>query len=292
MPQNTHPTPTYTPPSVALLMEFEQLAVELAHMAGAAIATAVHQNLTVSYKTSAEGDTAPTNPVSEVDHRVEVMIRERLAQRLPQHGVIGEEIELQPEPGRDFIWVVDPVDGTTNFINGYPLFAVSIGLLHQGYPIAGAIWCSTSHDLRPGTYHAHHGGALYFEGRRVDNRARTQVKRRLAGDPGGSPRRAAWWDHRVTGSAAIECAFVAAGLLVATRFRRLSIWDVGAGLVLIRAAGNEAWVREHEHWVSLECLQAPSPTVENPHPTLRDWRRALIIGTPEATAILRRSGVD
>ena len=189
---------------------------------------------------------------------------------------------------RDFVWVVDPVDGTTNFVNGFPLFAASIGVLYRGYPAVGAIWCSTGHALRSGVYHAHWGGALRFDGEIVERSSLDQVERRLIGDPGGSPRRMEWWDNRVTGSAAIECAFVAAELLVGARFRPLSIWDVAAGVVLMAAAGQEIWVERDEGWAPFARFEAPAKTVSGQRPTLRDWRCALIAGTPRATAALRR----
>ncbi|HRC63395.1 MAG TPA: inositol monophosphatase family protein, partial [Dehalococcoidia bacterium] len=147
----------------ALLEEIEAVAVELAHLAGAEIDSALGREIVVEYKSaSKKGNVEPTNPVSEVDHAVEALVRERLALRFPGHGIIGEEVELQPDPTRDFVWVIDPVDGTTNFVNGFPLFAASIGVLHRGVPVAGAIWCSTGHELRSGVYHARAGGPLRF----------------------------------------------------------------------------------------------------------------------------------
>ena len=141
-----------------LLAEVEHTAVELAQLAGAEIRTALGRVLTVRYKGAAAGEAPPTDPVSEVDHDVEVLIRARLGTRFPEHGIIGEELD-EPETGEsDFVWVIDPVDGTLNFINGFPLFAASVGVLHQGRPVVGAVWCSTSHALRAGTYHAHEGG--------------------------------------------------------------------------------------------------------------------------------------
>lgn len=287
MPMNMPPDASALP-SAELLADIEQVAVELARVAGAEIATALNRPFAVRYKSGAEGQMAPTDPVSEVDHNVEVFIRERLAEHFPDHDVIGEEIDLHPGSHQDFVWVVDPVDGTNNFINGFPLFAASIGVLYQGYPVAGAIWCSTSHELRPGVYHAHRGGALLFEGNRVEPKRRTQVKRRLAGGPGGSVRRTAWWDNRVTGSAAIECAFVAAGLLIGSRFRRLRIWDAGAGLTLIRAAGGEAWTQDRKKgWIPLERFLTPINPTEKHEVSLRDWNQPLIIGTAEAVKAMR-----
>src|SRR5690606_37346522 len=136
------------------LVAIEREAVELASLAGARIKTALGRTLAVRYKENAEGDISLRDPVSEVDHDVEGMIREKVAALFPGHDVLGEESEERPARDHDVVWAVDPIDGTTNFVNGYPLFAASIGVLYRGKPVVGAVWCSTSHALRAGVYHA------------------------------------------------------------------------------------------------------------------------------------------
>jgi len=274
-----------TPPA-ELLAQIEKLAVELAHAAGAQIMDTLGSAIAVEYKReSARSGMEPTNPVSEVDKAVEAMIRERLAQRFPDHAIVGEEMEIQPDPNVEYVWVVDPVDGTTNFINGFPLFAASIGVLRYGVPIVGAIWCATSHELRTGVYHAHTGGPLLFEGRTVPNgRPSVGVRRRLIARPGGAPGRLDRWDTRVTGSTCIECAFVAAGIFVGGAFFGPFVWDVAAGIVLLHAAGLEVWTQQGGRWVPFDRFEAPSKVSADRAPTLRDWRQALAIGTSEAVA--------
>jgi myo-inositol-1(or 4)-monophosphatase len=208
--------------------------------------------------------------------------------------VLGEEVDEHPDVEREWVWVIDPVDGTANFINGFPLFAVSIGVLHRGVPVAGAIWCGTSHALRPGVYHGHRGGGLQFEGEPLDpDRPIANVRRRLSGAPGGAGAGRREWDNRVTGSAAIEIAYVAAGILTSSTFWALRIWDLAAGVLLVREAGREAWVREANRWIPFERFAAPArlPTnVKEPRaPSLRDWRQPMVVGTAEACEILRGS---
>lgn len=273
-------------PSVELLAEIEALAVDLAHRAGAQIIATLGSAIAVEYKREdTRGGTAPTNPVSEVDHAVEAMIREAVGARFPDHGIIGEEVEIHPDPSLEFLWVIDPVDGTTNFVNGYPLFASCIGVLQHGVPVAGAIWCATSHQVRAGVYHARRGGPLLFDGEPVPaSRPSSGVRRRLVARPGGAPPRLAQWDTRVTGSTAIECAFVASGIFAAATFWGPFVWDVAAGVVLIEAAGLEVWTLQDREWRRFERFEMPASVREDRAPTLRDWRQPLAIGTSEAVA--------
>jgi myo-inositol-1(or 4)-monophosphatase len=223
--------------------------------------------------------------VSEVDHAVEVLIRARLPERFPEHGIIGEEFEDESR-AHDFLWAIDLVDGTTNFINGFPLFAASIGILHQGRPLVGALWCSASHALRAAVYHATVGGRLRFEGEPLTLEANEAVRRHLAGEPWASSGGALPWEVRKTGSAAIECAFVAAGLLRVARFARPNIWDVAGGVALVRTTGGEVRVKSPQGWVALEQFKVEAAG-QRASP-LRGWRQPVILGEPEAVEILCR----
>ncbi|MEN2977737.1 inositol monophosphatase (plasmid) [Tistrella bauzanensis] len=256
----------------SLLRDIEMLAVELAEQAGAAITSRLGSLLSVRYKTGAETEATLRNPVSEVDEQVEGVIRERLAARFPEHGVIGEEMADSHDTDLDMIWAVDPVDGTSNFINGFPLFAASIGVLHRGRPVVAAVWCATSHALRSGVYHARLGGGLHFDRQPLARASNPMVHRRLAGVPqfrgGRHP-----YDLRKTGSAAIECAFVAAGLLEAASFNSPNIWDVAGGILLVQESGGQVLTRGRgKRWQPFEGFVATP---------LRDWRGGLILGSAD-----------
>ena len=269
-------------PPDAMLIEVEEAALALARLAGAEIQGALGRTLAIRYKKSAEGTAAFHDPVSDVDHAVETLIRVRLAERFPAHEIIGEEIQEEaPAREDDWLWAIDPIDGTTNFINGFPLFAASIGVLHRGRPLVGALWCSTSHALRAGVYHARAGGRLRFEGEPLTREANLAVRRHLAAEPWASAGGALPWEVRKTGSAAIECAFVAAGLLRVARFARPHIWDVAGGVALVRAAGGEVRTKTPRGWLPLERFEAEGSP-------LRRWRQPVILGEPEAVQILCR----
>jgi myo-inositol-1(or 4)-monophosphatase len=269
------------------LARIEQMAVELANLAGAEIKTALGGMLSVRYKTSSEAEEIWQDPVSEADHRIEELIRARLAKSFPEHDIIGEELEERPGRDHDFVWAVDPIDGTSNFVNGFPLFAATIGVLHRGRPVAGAVWCATSHALRSGVYHASLGGVLCFNGEAVAPKQNPLVRRHLAGVPGGQLNNRGW-EMRTTGSAAIECAFVAAGMLEAARFERPNIWDVAGGVALVLAAGGRVMVAGGEGWSPLEKFEAPDRV--DGAPDLRHWSRSLILGRVDGDTLVSGLG--
>lgn len=267
-------------PSGDLIHDIERTAVELAQLAGAEIVTALGSMMTVRYKTAAAGDDTWKDPVSEVDQRVETLIRARLAERFPDHEIIGEELDERGGRGSDFVWAVDPIDGTTNFVNGFPMFAATIGVLYQGRPVAGAVWCTTSHALRSGVYHARERSGLQFDGQPVALAANPAVRRKLAGLPSVEATVGAW-DARKTGSAAIECALVASGALNVARFANVNLWDVAGGVALVLEAGGTANAFENGAWLPLERFRTTEAA-----PDLRNWRRPLIIGQPDAVAAM------
>jgi myo-inositol-1(or 4)-monophosphatase len=272
------------------LRQLEQTAVELVRLAGAEIQNALCRPFAVQYKDgTADDEGGYRNPVSEVDRGTEMLVRARLAERFPQHDIVGEELDEGPGRGADFVWAVDPIDGTSNFINGFPLFAASVGLLYRGYPLVGATWCSTSHALQSGVYHAHYGGGLFFEGRPFAPRLDRQLRRHLAAEPCDADTERTFgkelpWDTRHTGSCAIECAFTAAGLLRLSRLPGPKLWDCAGGIALVLAAGGEVRTLLDGAWQPFDCFEPPVPhgaTLAD----LRHWKGSLILGDPEAVQL-------
>lgn len=263
-------------PTPDLLARMEAVAVELATIGGREILATLGSLMAVQYKGDDNAIALMRDPVSEVDSRVEAMIRSHLADHFPDHGIIGEEMAVQAGLGSDFVWAIDPIDGTSNFINGFPLFASSVGVLYRGVPVVGALWCSTSHLLTPGVYHCGGTAGLRFEGEPVSRLPNPAVRKRLAGDPHGQSG-VGPWDGRKTGSAAIECAFVAAGLLQVARFATPNIWDVAGGIALAHASGASVFQKEDRNW-------SPFASFGDQLAQMAQWRRPLILGTPEDAA--------
>jgi myo-inositol-1(or 4)-monophosphatase len=275
-----------TGPTEDELDELEALAAEFARIAGAEITASLGRIIAVRYKGSHATHVA--DPVSEVDHHVETLVRARIADSHPDHHIIGEEFGARTDVEHDMVWAIDPVDGTANFVNGLPLFSASIGVLHRGLPVVGALWCSTSHELRPGVFSARAGGPLRFEGVDIDRPRNPDVRRRLVGLSGKAGIGDPALDTRKTGSAAIELAFVATGLMAAARFQTPNIWDVAGGIPLVRAAGGAVVTRpEGEKWQDMTAF-VPEHGLSNI--ALAEWRQPLAVGEPDAVAALTRDG--
>jgi myo-inositol-1(or 4)-monophosphatase len=253
------------------LQALGRTALRLARLAGERISAAYGGGLAVHYKVARPGAASDSNPVSSADTDVEALLRTHLAAEFPNHAVIGEEL-LVEERRSEFVWVIDPIDGTTNFINGLPLFAASIGVLFKGRPVAGATWCAATQAFRPGVYHGVGGGALHFDGQLLSRRAE-QPWRGLAAEPGRAPSYAALWDMRVFGCATLEFAFVAAGLLRIAYIPRPALWDVVAGLALLRSAGCRALVRRTGRWETMLGFESSWNTAK-----LSEWCEPLLIG--------------
>jgi myo-inositol-1(or 4)-monophosphatase len=268
-----------TAPDPATLEALHQATVELARIGGAEITHALGRSLAVRYKTDRPDEHILRDPVSDADEKVEQMIRAHVERHFPDHAVLGEEMGADTAADRDFVWAIDPIDGTSNFVNGFPLFACSIGVLYRGRPVVGAVWCATTHALRAGVYHARIGVPVHFDEDVVDRHANHGVRRLLVGEPDPIRGEAAAWEGRKTGSAAIECAFVAAGLLRAARFSRPHVWDVGGGVALVLAAGHEVRQRGGGGWRALDSFGKAMTE-------LQAWRGDLAIGEPHALNLI------
>lgn len=185
---------------------------------------------------------------SEADLRAEQTVREMLSTFRPGYGFLGEEGGLIPGGDRDNIWIVDPLDGTTNFLIGLPLFAVNIALASRGTVVAGV----THLPLLNETFWAERGQGAYLNGLpiRVSER-RDMIEAVLGvGIPFASKPRheqfaaeMARLTPRVSGirrlgAGAIDLAYVACGRFDAYWEQSVSAWDIAAGVVIVEEAGG------------------------------------------------------
>ena len=138
-----------------LLVDAEAVCVDAAQQAGVMLLEYFRAPLQVEFKEKNQ-----QSPVTEADRRSEEMIRTCLTKTFPQHGIIGEEDEQIVNAGADYIWFIDPLDGTSNFAAGLPAFAVSLGLCFRGQPVLGVV--AIPWEGPHGTiFRAYQGGGAY-----------------------------------------------------------------------------------------------------------------------------------
>ena len=192
----------------------------------------------------------PANFVSSADHRAEETLRAELAKARPGYGFLGEEGGRQEGADKTHCWIVDPLDGTTNFLHGIPHFAISIGLEREGTIVAGVVYNPINEEL----FVAERGKGAFVN----DHRLRVAARKRLSeaviacglphlgrGDLAQFRKEFAAVQEKVAGirrfgAAALDLAWIAAGRLDAYWERNLSPWDTAAGLLLVREAGGFA----------------------------------------------------
>ncbi len=190
----------------------------------------------------------PANFVSAADHKAEDIIFKELSKSRGTYGFLMEERGAVQGADKTHRWIVDPLDGTTNFLHSNPMFAVSIGLEREGQLVAGVIYNPVSDEL----FTAEKGKGAFMNDRRLRVAARKTLGDALVttGIPHrgreGHPRFLKEMDAlmgevagiRRTGSAALDLAFVAAGRFDAYWEHNLQPWDVAAGIVIVREAGG------------------------------------------------------
>jgi myo-inositol-1(or 4)-monophosphatase len=192
---------------------------------------------------------APNDFVSDVDRKAEQAIIETLHESFPDHGILAEETgESASGDNKEYQWIIDPLDGTTNFLHGFPQFAVSIALAHKGRLEHGVVYDPVSQEL----FTASRGGGAQLNDRRIRVTARKGLEGALLGT--GFPfKQQQHLDTylatfkalfpmtagiRRPGSAALDLAYVAAGRLDGFWEIGLNPWDMAAGVLLIQEAGG------------------------------------------------------
>jgi len=217
------------------------IAIRAARQAGTIISRSVDYLDTIAVKAKAQNDF-----VTEIDLKAEREIIDVIRKAYPNHGFLAEESGVQP--GDEYIWIIDPLDGTTNFINGFPHFAVSIALQHKGKLDQAVIYDPIRNEL----FTASRGSGAQLNNRRI----RVSNKKDLVGALLGTgfpfkqqqnldvyleTFKALFPETsgiRRAGAASLDLAYVAAGRLDGFWELGLSKWDMAAGILLIQEAGG------------------------------------------------------
>jgi myo-inositol-1(or 4)-monophosphatase len=220
--------------SVSFLSEAEAIAKE-----AGALLMSYFGKISIEYKGDAD-------LVTEADRAAERLITERIATLWPDHDLIGEE-GARREHGSDYKWYVDPLDGTTNFAHGFPVFCVSLGLTHKGERIAGVIFDPTRNEL----FAAERGSGASLNGSAIHVSKTKKLVESLVATGFPSHKRHKnpniHYYHQITlrshgvrraGSAALDLCSVASGRVDGFWEFNLNPWDTAAGVLLVEEAGG------------------------------------------------------
>lgn len=287
-----------------LACEIEAAAVEMAQGAGDILAAHFGRKISIEYKDKEERD-----PVTEVDKACQDYLVGEINRRFPDHSILGEEQSEEEAkkakedsgatdpPCGDFLWVLDPLDGTTNFLNGLPVYAVSVGVLHKGRPLAGALFIPWPKPGGGFVLHCRQGGGCFAGEDPVEvYKSDEPVNNRLAGLPGhfsyftkyGKGLRGKSGDPRTTGSIAYELAMTACGVMQYAVFGAPRMWDMAAGALAVMEAGGTVMTRspKEKGWHVMESFV---PTWQEKPPTLKELRRwvaPLVVGNNKVAPLL------
>ena len=213
---------------------------EIAREAGALLMDYFRQHVKVEYKGEAD-------LVTVADRKSEALIRDRLRQQWPTFDILGEEGGLL-DTGSDYRWYVDPLDGTTNFAHGFPVFCVSMGLEYQGKRIAGVIYDPTRNEL----FAAEQGSGAYLNQEPIHVSKTANLAECLVATGFPSHKRHKnpniFFYHQISlhthgvrraGSTALDLCYVACGRLDGFWEFNLNPWDLAAGVLLVEEAGGQ-----------------------------------------------------
>jgi myo-inositol-1(or 4)-monophosphatase len=223
------------------MLQMKDFAVDLARKAGALLMKKFDQSIEIHYK----GD---INLVTEADKMSENLIIETIRRNSPDHGILAEESPaiLAGSPMR---WIIDPLDGTTNYAHGYPIFCVSIALEKDGTVILGVIYDPTRED----TFTAVRGEGAYLNGKRLAVSKTRDLTRSLLATGFPYDIRESKENNlnyftimaqevqaiRRAGAAALDIAYVAAGRFDGFWELKLKPWDMAAGCLMVEEAGGK-----------------------------------------------------
>ncbi len=219
--------------------EFLRVAKQAALAAGQLQLEGLERELYIETKRS------PIDLVTEVDRACEVEVARQIEENFPGHQFMGEEGTIGGD-NPEYRWIVDPLDGTTNYTHHYPHFCVSIALEYQGQLIVGVVYDAVRNEL----FSATAGGGAFLNDHlirvsSVPSLAKALVCTGFPGDQAGNQQVLVAWEQislrchgiRRDGSAALDLCYVAAGRLDGF-WERLNAWDMAAGALLVREAGG------------------------------------------------------
>ena len=175
----------------------------------------------------------PSDFVTNSDLRVEKIIIEELKKAKPNYSVISEENGIENNKDKNNTWIIDPIDGTINFLHGIPHFAISIALRSNNEIVSGLIFDPIKNEM----FFAEKDNGAFFNNQRIRVSQKNELNNCLFAT-GGKVNKEPNLSYRKSGCAALDMAYVAAGRYDGYFQYNLNLWDIAAGIVLVKEAGG------------------------------------------------------
>jgi len=175
----------------------------------------------------------PTDFVTNSDLKTEKIIIDELKKAKPHYSIISEENGIENNKDKDNTWIIDPIDGTVNFLHGVPHFAISIALKKKDEIISGIIFDPIKNEI----FYAEKNNGAYFNNQRIRVSKKNEIDNCLF-VTGGKIKSEPELPYRKSGSAALDMAYVASGRYDGYFQKNLNLWDIAAGIILVKEAGG------------------------------------------------------
>tara|TARA_B100001175_G_scaffold316227_1_gene329611 strand:- start:951 stop:1691 length:741 start_codon:yes stop_codon:yes gene_type:complete len=175
----------------------------------------------------------PSDFVTNADLKAEKIIIEELKKARPNYSILSEENGTESNKDKKNIWIIDPIDGTLNFLHGIPHFAISIALKSNNEIISGLIFDPIKNEI----FYAEKNCGAFFNNHRIKVSKKSEINDCLF-VTGRKSKKQLDFQHRRSGSAALDMAYVAAGRYDGFFQHELKIWDIAAGIIIIKEAGG------------------------------------------------------
>ena len=176
----------------------------------------------------------PSDFVTNSDKKVEKIIIEELTKTRKNFSIIGEEIGELKNSDKENYWIIDPIDGTTNFLHGIPHFAISIALRNNQEIVSGLIFDPIKNEM----FFAEKNNGAFFNNQRIRVSNKKKIEECLFAT-GGKKEINSTLNNRRSGSAALDMAYVGAGRYDGYFQKALNIWDIAAGIIIVKEAGGK-----------------------------------------------------
>ena len=176
----------------------------------------------------------PSDFVSNADTKAEKIIIEELSKAKKNFSIISEEDGSKVNQDKNNIWIIDPIDGTTNFLHGVPHFAISIALKSNNEIVSGLIYDPIKDEM----FYAEKNSGAFFNNHRIRVSNKKEINSCLFATGGKDDNKKIDLNIRRTGSAALDMAYVASGRYDGYFQKNLNLWDIAAGVILVKEAGG------------------------------------------------------